>query len=373
METENRRSYMKRILITIITLLSLCTPCYAEYFSDIIVTGPNGAWIDSRAYSSLSAAVTAAGANQRAIHIYTPQTVTNLTIPSTVSLVFGRDGSINNSGTLTIQTKNISAPDRQIFTGAGQINFADGSVVRSAWFQNFESALALTNNDKVTLIVSKPQTLTASFAIGNNVILKWESRESVLTVGAGITISNIHSVEAGSYQIFAGTGTFSFTTNAVLDLSWFTNLRTAITWIGATTVVLESYKASVVDYTDTIPSNILFHIKGGSLSISATKVLTVNGTLYNESTITGSGTLTMVGKLINNGLVEDIVFNSSGTYTGIGVIDTAGAISITGAFDIPNDLYVFIGAGTVTGLDIARSEWWGNVDGSIEKAVASLL
>jgi hypothetical protein len=390
METEDRRNCMKRILFTILALTILCSPCQAEYFSDIIVTGPNGAWIDARAYTSLSAAVTAAGANQRTIHIYSPLVATTLTVGDNVAFEFGRDGSISNTGTLTLP-KGFTGPDRQIFTGTGQIDFADGTVVRSAWFQNFETALALTSNDKVTLIVSKPQTLTASFVVGTDVILKWESKENVLTVGNGITISNIKNIEAGNYQIFAGSGTFSFVNGIVLNLSWFTNLRAALTWISATEVTLMTYEDAIVDYTDSVPSTILLYVLGGTIDISATKILTTAGRIINNSIITGDGTLivsgsienngtmsmntsSVTGKIVNNGTITSSTsFTCSGSYTGIGTINTAGSIVLTGAvIDIPNNLYIFTGAGTVTGLDIARPEWWGNVDGSIEKAVLAL-
>ena len=189
---------LKIFFLTLIFILSLTTGVSAEFFSDVIVTSPNGIWTDSRAYTTLNAAITAVGSNQRTVKIVRPQTVTTLTVPANVTLEFERDGAINNSGQLTINTKNIKAPDRQIFTGAGDVDFAAGSTVRSSWFSNFYTAATLTNDDTVTLIVSKQETVNTSCAIGNNVVLKWES-PLLLGVSAGNTISNIAKVEAGDY------------------------------------------------------------------------------------------------------------------------------------------------------------------------------
>ena len=57
------------------------------------------------------------------IVIANAHTVTALTVPANVTLKFERDGSITNSGQLTINTKNIIADDHQIFTGTGDIDF----------------------------------------------------------------------------------------------------------------------------------------------------------------------------------------------------------------------------------------------------------
>jgi hypothetical protein len=282
----------------ILALLFIVSPLYAQFQSDNILTSPNAVWTDSRAYGSLSAAIAAIGANERTIVIAKQETVTNLTIPSNITLEFRKDGSIANSGTLTLQTKKIIAPDRQIFTGVGEIAFASGTIVRSSWFSNIESAIALTSTDTVTLVISKAQTLTASFAIGNNVQLKWESPGNILTANAGVTISNIRYVEAGDYQLFAGAGTFTFVDGINLNLRWFNSLRAALTWINITKANIRVPSAYVVDNNDTVPSNISldFDHFNGSLSVSAGITLTLNcgivSTFPSATIFTGLGTVT---------------------------------------------------------------------------------
>uniref|UniRef100_A0A6M3K498 Putative pectate lyase n=1 Tax=viral metagenome TaxID=1070528 RepID=A0A6M3K498_9ZZZZ len=267
---------MKKLFIALCLILALSTSAKAEFFSDVILTGTQGIWVDARSYSSLGAAITAIGANDREIVVVSPQVVTTLTVPSNVRLRFLRDGSITNSDQLTINTKNISADNRQIFTGVGNIDFAAGTVLRTAWFSNIETAFALTVNDTVTLIVSKATNVTASYSPGNNVTLKWEAAGNILTANVGVTISNIGQIEAGNYQILAGAGNFRFRDGPELNLTWFPTLRAAITWINTNKATLVANASHPVDFSDSIPSNINVQIRiGGELSVSPGITLTI--------------------------------------------------------------------------------------------------
>lgn len=266
---------LKIFFLSLILLFTLSTGVNAEFFADVIVTSPNGIWTDSRAYATLNDAITAVGANQRTVVIASQQAVTALTIPSNVTLKFERDGSIANTGQLTINTKNIIAPNQQIFTGIGNIDFASGSEILTGWFSNIETAFALTANDTVTLIVSKPQTITASYSPGTNVFLKWNAPGNILTANAGITVSNIGQITAGNYQIFAGAGNFRFRDGTILNLVWFNNLRAAITHASTNSLTLLVQGTHVVDLSDSIPATLTTKlVQGGILSISPGITLT---------------------------------------------------------------------------------------------------
>ena len=228
----------------------------AEFFSDVILTSPNGIWTDSRAYTTLNAAVTAIGSSDREIVIVNPQVVTTLTVPANVRLRFLRNGSITNSGQLTLNTENIIADNRQIFTGTGDIDFSPGSVVKSAWFSNIVEAFNVTADDDLTLIISKSAFVTANCVVGNNVNLKWEAARNQLTINSGVTLSNIKNIEAGNFQLFAGAGDFDFLDGTVLRLGWFRRLRSAINWVESEEVMLVVTGANAVTYNGTIPSNI---------------------------------------------------------------------------------------------------------------------
>ena len=294
----------KIYLLSILCFLAFSTGAKAEFFSDVIVTSANGIWTDSRAYATLNAAITAVGSNQRTVVIVGTQTVTSLTVPSNVTLKFERDGMITNTGQLTIQTKNIIAENRRIFTGPGNIDFASGTVLQSGWFNNIESAFAVTTNDTVTLIVSKPQTITASYSPGDNVYLKWDAPGNILTVNAGVTVSNIGQVTAGNYQLFAGAGNFRFRDGTILNLYWFNNLRAAITYASTNKLTLLVQGTHTVDLSDSVPSTLTTKmVQGGVISISPGVTLTyANARLididsYGHDPFAGTGSVAFTGGL----------------------------------------------------------------------------
>lgn len=286
---------MKKFLLSIFLSITLIvSTSYAEFKSDLIITSPNGIWTDSRAYTTLNDAIAAVGANERTIKIVSPQNVTDLTVPSTVTLFFERNGSITNSGQLTINTKNIFAPNRQIFTGVGNIDFAPGSTLKTGWFSNIETAFALTSNDEVTLIVSKSQSITANFSPGNDVHLKWEDPGNILTVNAGVVVGNLKNIKAGDYQIFAGSGDFDFLDGAELKLNWFNRLRSVLTWVEDEEVTIVVNEDSIVQVNATTAKNENIKvIPGGELIPDTGITLTINSFEAGRyQTFSGAGSVT---------------------------------------------------------------------------------
>ena len=319
---------IKLFLLSIMMLLTLSANARAEFFSDIIVTSPNAIWTDSRAYSNLPAAITAVGALQRTVVISSQQSVGNITIPANVTLKFERDGAIIHSGQLTFDTKNIIAENRQIMAGAGDVDFASGTEVKSGWFADFETAANLTSDDTITLIVTKAQTLTSSQALGDHVILKWETPGNILTANAGVTISNINQVESGNYQLFAGAGNFRFRDETNLNSSWFAHLRTIITWVSTSRVTLTLQGTLLVDLTDIIPTNIHIDVDSqrGLLSISGGVILTINSNIQAGPYQWFSGAGTVVLTSVERHYPE---WYSSGTFTQATIAAALTAIGTT--------------------------------------------
>ena len=334
---------IKSFIISIALTLTLITGASAEFFSDIIVTSPDGIWTDSRAYSSLTDAVNAIGSTkQRTIVISSQLPVGNITIPSNITLKFERDGAIINSGQLTLNTRNIIAENRQIFAGAGDIDFTSGTVLKSGWFSTFERAALVTADDSVTLIITKPQTLTTTVALGNNVVLKWDGSGNILTANTGVDIQNICNIEAGDFQLFAGAGDFDFTDGMNLKLSWFVRLRSAITYIETDKVTLNVTRPSTVDLTDTIPSNISLNIsEGAPLTVSPGQVLTISGPLLStgayQQFVAVSGEV-----LFSDGVVESIKLEWFGGSAN-GTTDNISAYNV--AIGTCNYPYIQLGKG----------------------------
>ena len=272
---------MKKFILSIILAVALiASPVSAEFFPDVIVTSPNGIWTDSRAYATLNAAITAVDANERTIKIVSPQVVAALTVPSNVTLEFERNGSITNSDQLIINSRNIIAKDRQIFTGTGDIDFAVGSVVRSSWFSGVAEAIDVTNDDELTLVISKASFVTSSCAVGDNVNLKWESARNQLTANGGVVISNIKNIEAGNFQLFAGAGDFDFLDGSELKLNWFARLSSVLNWVedeGVTIIVNEGSNVQATVAT-TVNENIKI-LPGGKLTLPVGVTLTTVGSV----------------------------------------------------------------------------------------------
>lgn len=267
----------KRILTLALSILLLTSASYAEFFEDIIVTSPDGIWTDARAYSTLNAAITAVSTDERTVTITSPQTVTALTVPSNVTLKFERNGAINNSGQLTINTKNIIAPNRQIFTGAGDIDFVNGSEVKTGWFADLDEAIDVTSDDSITLIVSEQDYITSSIAVGDDVFLKWESPNNQIVASAGATLSNIHDISAGHYQLFAGAGDFDFDDRTELRLSWFSRLSSAIYFIGTVKSTLVIDEAITMNENVSIPSTLTVEVLPGATITTTGWKLTIAG------------------------------------------------------------------------------------------------
>ena len=256
-----------RPLILLVILIT-CIVSLGNYFPDVIITSPDGVWTDTRAFSSINAAVTAIGANERDLFVVREETTTSLTIPDNITVHFLRYGSIANTGQLQVNAREIKASDRQIFTGTGDIDFVDGFIARSAWFSDIHEAIDVTSDDVMVLVISDQDNLDTSVAVGNDVILKWESTRNRIVVDSGITLSNVHTIEAGRYQLFAGAGDIDFADGTFLRLSWFRRLRSVATWIENEYVTLLIDESQDIEYSRTLPSNIsIEYISGNVLTL----------------------------------------------------------------------------------------------------------
>lgn len=252
---------MKKIIsAAILAILVVCGVALSDYMPDIIVTGTEGLWVDTRAYSSLDAAITAIGSSNKDLYIIREEAVTDLTVPSNINLHFFGSGSINNSGVLSLQTTTIKAANHQIFTGTGEIDFAHGTVLRSSWFADLHTAFDVTNDNYITLVICSgwAANVDADCQVGDNVALKWEGPGQRIVINSGFTLSNIRNIEAGKYQIFGGSGDLDFVDGTRLRLSWFNRLRSVLQWVETENVTIIVDESDIVDYNITATSNEYF-------------------------------------------------------------------------------------------------------------------
>ena len=219
------------VILTWLVLIGVSFGANAQYSPDTIITSSDGFWLDSRAKLNLSSAVTAIGSDVRDLVIAGSESVSSdLIIPATTHVRAMRGCAITVSAgkTLTINDLNIDAGDNQIFFGSGNIDFAEGAVVRSTWFVDFEEAVAETLNDSITLIVAADDTLIANLAIGDSVTLKWEAEGSIINISSGTTLSNVNGIIAGNYPILGGTGNISGEVEQYINSSWFSTVTSLI-------------------------------------------------------------------------------------------------------------------------------------------------
>ena len=266
-------------MLSLVIALFLCSTGEAAttYATDLMITKTDGIWTDSRAFTSIGAAVINIGALERDLYIAQEESVTDLTIPANIRLHFLKTGAINNSGQLTINTTQITAKDQQIFTGTGDIDFADGTIVRSTWFSDIYEALDVTSDDAVTVIVAEPDSLDTSVAVGDYVILRWES-PFIISINPAVVLSNLKNIEAGNYQLFAGLGDIDFLDGSRLKLSWFNHLRAFNTWIEdeEVTLVVSGHPAVTLDETLTSNITIDFAAESGRFVPAAGVTITIH-------------------------------------------------------------------------------------------------
>ena len=269
----------KRIFTLAILLLTFASIAFSNYFPDVILTSPNGTWLDTRVYANIDNAVAAALATgeHRDLYIVRQEITTALTLHPALTVKFFGSGSIANSGQLTINTTNIIADNRQVFTGAGDIDWIAGSVAKTSWFVDLDWALEVTNDDTMVLKVTQAETTDDDMAVGDDVTLKWDS-PFIITVDAGDTLSNVKNIEAGNYQILAGAGDVDFLDGTRFKLDWVNRLRTILTWVETEDVTIVVSGSNQVTFTDTASANEYFDFTSehGSFSRDGGVTLTFN-------------------------------------------------------------------------------------------------
>ena len=185
----------------------------AKYTRDLILTD-SAIWVDARAYSTIADAVAAISNKYQTLLITESVSSTNLTIHANTTLKFTNNGFINDSGTLTINTKDIISKDRQIFSAVTNIVFATGSIIRSPWLG---SDLAINQSDITILIPSDTVTTTSLSTIDSNIIVEDGGQ---LLIDEAVTVTgNLESKgnTSGVIAFDAVTGVETLTINGGLN------------------------------------------------------------------------------------------------------------------------------------------------------------
>lgn len=266
---------------------------------DLILSGQNALWIDSRTSLSLVALATLIGNNVQDIYIAREELVEeNLVLPVEWRLHFTNGGKITVAvdKSLTLGNQQIDAGDWQLFDGAGTIVFSEGTILKISWFVSLEDALQRIGSASCTLLFDSPVTLFTSANVGANTVLTWPTIGCPLTIAADKILGNVGAIIAGDYSIVEGDGDITFASQGlILRSAWFQNLRNAVEHIGTSICLLVVSKSETIDVSTTIPSNItLVMIPGVLLTVNAGVTFTVEGKIHAyEAFTTGEGTVVL--------------------------------------------------------------------------------
>ena len=283
-----------------------------EIFGDISLSDDTALWTDSRNFADLNAVVNHFGATEAVIGINRTEVVTaNLTIPASYTLIFFNEGKIQvNSGvTLTYETKDIKAPDHEIFQGPGHHQMPAGMLIRSSWISGISNMDRIKGKDGTASVmdgiiyISESEVINEDLTLSDAVnlcYLGWDSPGRELTISNTFTLNGVSGIIAGKFPIILGAGTVDFSNIKTAIPQWFNSFRECIIMIGLNDTTLIIDIVTAVDANLTITDNVAFHIyRGAGFNVSGSVILTIAGTVatYDDEWKQGAGTVTHTGAL----------------------------------------------------------------------------
>jgi len=307
--------------LVVVALVFLVAQSSDDWVPDIILTDPDGSWLDTRVYSDFEDANAAAGTTtDRTLHIIREESVDNdITIGENLTLHFLGAGKITQTSGTTTVNGSIRSGDKVILsnTGTGSFDFDDGMVLRTSWFDDFADAVDVTTDDTVILVVSDVESVTASDSLGDYVALEIEGPGNYLSVANGVVLSNVKDVRAGRHLCFLGPGRVDFGDGSEVRSSWFERFDEAVRYVDNSSIRL------VVDKAETL-----------------------------VAAVTTNDNTTLVWEAAGNVLVTNAVLTIGGPFD-------AGMFQIFDESSTIDPVFSY-GAG-----DFLRPEWWGGLSSDI--------
>ena len=111
-----------------------------------------------------------------------------------------------DTGDILSNVKNIEAGNYQIFDGAGDIDFLDGTFLKLDWFPRLRAVITWIESEKVTLSVTKSHIVDFTDTIPINIHTVFHNGGEFDDDGGAITLTFDGPFEAGLYKIFNWTG-----------------------------------------------------------------------------------------------------------------------------------------------------------------------
>ncbi|GIV03938.1 MAG: hypothetical protein KatS3mg015_2768 [Fimbriimonadales bacterium] len=273
--------------------------------ADLILTSPDGVWVDTRAFSGLADLVNSRGDTETFVLLAREEVVsTQLTLPQSWHLLFARGGRIRVAagGDLSVSAASVNAPaGRQIFEidQGGILRLTtEGRKARLSWFSSMSAALAAIPSGG-TLVVDRDETLSGTLD-ASSVALEWEAAGPTLTLSAGAQLW-LNRVIAGEWPIFSGVTPAGLKPRAGsrLKAEWFQDLGQFSTVIDPQVACTAAFSSVVPNNVDglVVPANLTLYFEAGAGIDQATgTTLTIAGGVFSLSNWRfGDGLITVNG------------------------------------------------------------------------------
>lgn len=213
-----------------------------------------------------------------------------------------------------VQSANVTLSFQKgaIISDGAAITFKHGQLLYSSNFTSLPAAASIIGAQKVTLVIDQPETLAAPLSTASNTYLVSEGPGCTITQsGHAVTIAG--SFLAGKWQVFSGTGAVTFPHGHKVRSSWFADLPTANTKLGAVAKVkLVIDKAETLSAPLATTSNIAIESDApGNLITHGAHAVDIAGSLTHVpwDVFSGAGAITVPDA------PEVQVFTASGTWT----------------------------------------------------------
>ena len=201
-----------------------------------------------------------------------------------------------NTAIVLSNLKNIIAGNYQIFAGAGDIDFLDGSRLKLSWFPHLRSFNTWIESEEVTLVIDGTHTVTLDETLTSNIILDFISEKGMLTPDAGISVtanSPEHISALPSQQIIDPTNNSTdpllFTLGGTVHPGWWGSATSISVALAATSLngiggVIECLSTTYT-ITTLISLSSGISIKGTHVptQMSPGDVLDANGTIFHRT------------------------------------------------------------------------------------------
>jgi len=314
------------------------------------------------------------------LHTYYPGTTTNkatytdkamtTAASNPITLSTTGEATIYGSGSYKLELR--ASDDSTVIWTVDNVDVfgSPGSIISVGSYSNLNTAVTSIGSTPTELWIDSAQTLTGNLTVPATLSIKVTSGGSINLNGHNATFAG--DFDAGSHQVFSGSGTVTFPIGKTVRLSWFASLAAAVTALGTSNVSLLLDVASSTSGSVTVPATLRLVTELGNM-ITQSSTLAINSvfTSGDFQVFAGTGAVTFA-----SGTVTNPRWWFTNTTPGTTDVSAGFQRAITATqtgknkLHIPNDYY-YLGSTILTVTspidvscdDAARMRWSGATGG----------